>query len=927
MSVKNTVTDPDPGDAAQRSQGQAGLSGTVTFLFSDIEGSSRMEQDVGTHVYATVLAQHRAILRGAFEAHGGVEQGTEGDSFFVVFASAAEAVRAAVEGQVGLAAGDWPEGHPVRVRIGLHTGEATPVGEGYVGIDINRAARIAAAGHGGQIVVSAATRGLVGESLSSGVSWRDLGAYRLRDFAEPQRLSQLVVDGLANEFPALRTVDARPNNLPNALTTFVGRERELAEARRLLGTARLLTVSGPGGMGKTRFAIELAHAAGNDFPDGTFFVPFEPVVDPLLVPGTIAHTVGIVESGARPPLELLAELLAGQRVLLVLDNFEQLTAAAPVIGDLLRAAPGLRFVVTSRSILHLSGEHEFPLDGLAVPPDLDRLTPEGRIGRMGATARAAEPERLLAYDAVRLFVERAVAARPSFSLDRANAASVAKICARLDGMPLPIELAAARVRLLPPDAILTRLERQFELLASVARDVPERQRTLRGAIAWSYDLLDEPSRHLLDRLACFSGGCDLETAEEVCGPAEELGRDVFDGIADLADHSLIRRSEADGEIRFSMPDTIRAFALEHLEARGEGDEIRRRHAEAFLAVARAAEPLLSGDDQRRWIERLEREHDNFRAALDWAVDAPQPGVALALGFLLWRFWQKRGHLAEARRRLDDMTARPWAKDDPVAYARSLEALGGVAYWQGDFPGAIPSYQKALDLWRELGDRAEVANALYNLAFTYNIDENAQEVGPTYDMRLGRPLLEEGLAIYRELGDQRGIGNVLWALGSANVFAQKSEGTLPIFAEAREAFRSVGDRTMEAWALHMVGTVNVLIEDFPAAEEAFRQAYRYFTAAGDITGQALIVDDYATLALASGDKERGIRLWGAARRIQQTLGTRLVQAQIESSGQAWLQPEASDATPERRAELEAEGRSWTLEEALAYAVDGVLPGEG
>lgn len=907
-------------------QDRPGPSGTVTFLFSDIEGSSRLEQAVGTDAYATVLARHRAILRAAFDAHDGEEQGTEGDSFFVVFASASEAIRAAVDGQRGLAAEPWADGQSVRVRIGIHTGDVTRVGEGYVGIDINRTARIAAAGHGGQVVVSAATRGLVGDSLPGGVTWRDLGAFRLRDFPEPERLSQLVIDGLAADFPALRTVDARPNNLPVSLTTFVGRERELAEARRLLTTARLLTVTGPGGMGKTRFAIELAHAAATEFPDGTFFVPFEPIDDPLLVPGTIARTVGIVESGIRPPIELLVELLAGQRVLLVLDNFERLTAASPVIGDLLRAAPGLRFVVTSRAILHLSGEHEFPLDGLAVPPDLDRLTPESRIGRAGADARAIEPERLLGYDAVRLFVERAMAARPSFNLDRTNAATVARICGRLDGMPLPIELAAVRVRVLTPDAILTRLERQFELLASTARDVPERQRTLRGAIAWSYDLLDQPSQHLLDRMACFSGGCDLETAELVCGPAEEIGRDVLDGIGDLADQSLIRRSEADGEIRFSMPDTIRAYALERLEARGETELMRRRHAEAFLALARTAAPLLSGDDQRRWVERLEREHDNFRSALDWAVATPEPAIALELAFLLWRFWQKRGHLAEARRRLDDMVDRPWAKDDPAAYARLHEARGGVAYWQGDFAASIPSYQKALDLWREQDNRPEIANALYNLAFTYNIDENDQAVAPTFDMRLGRTLLEESLAIYRELGDQRGIGNVLWAVGSADMFAHKGAETLPTFAEAQAAFKSVGDRTMEAWALHMIGVVNVLIEDFATAGDAFRHAHRHFTAAGDITGQALLVDDYATLALASGDKERGIRLWAAARRIQQTLGTGLVQASIDSSPQqAWLNPEPGDATPERRAELEAEGRSWTLEEALAYGVDGVIPG--
>ena len=899
-------------------------TGTVTFLFSDIEGSSRLEREVGTDAYAAILARHRAILRSAFAGQGGDEQGTEGDSFFVVFPSATSGVRAAVDAQRGLSSEAWPDGRTVRVRIGVHTGEASHSAEGYVGIDINRTARIAAEGHGGQVLVSEATRRLVGDVLPPGVTWRELGSYRLRDFPEPELLSQVVIDGLPNDFPALRTVDARPNNLPTTVTTFVGRERELAEARRLLGTARLLTITGPGGTGKTRFALELAAAVGPDHPDGTFFVPFEPVDDPRLVPGTIARAVGIIENGSRPPLDQLIELLAKQRVMLVLDNFERLTGAAPVVADLLRAGPGLRILVTSRAVLHVSGEQEFPLDGLAFPSWARDLTPSERAGRAGMDAGAIEPGRLLDYAAVRLFVERAMAARPSFRLDPSNARSIARICARLDGMPLAIELTAVRVRLLSPDAILTRLERQFELDASGARDVPERQRTLRGAIAWSYDLLDEPSRRLLERMAIFVGGCDLDTAERVCGPSSELGRDLFDGISDLSDQSLIRRSEADGDVRFTIPETIRAFALERLEARGEAEDLRRRHALAYLDLARTAAPELSGQDQKRWLERLEREHDNFRAALAWAVATPDPPTALGLAFSLWRFWQKRGHFQEARRRLDDLAGRPWVDDDPAAHARVLEALGGIAYWQGDFAAAIPAYGAALEIWRSLDDRPEIANALYNLAFTYNIDSDLNEHAPSLDMRYGGPLLDEALQIYRELDDQRGIGNVLWALGGTDMFGGRAEAALAIFEEARSAFKSVGDRTMEAWALHMMGVSNVLLEDFAAADEAFRHALRHFAEAGDITGQALIVDDFATLALASGDKERGIRLWGAARRIQQTLGTGLVQAQINSSGTAWIEPGPDDATPERRAELEAEGRSWTLEEALAYAIDGAVP---
>ncbi len=899
---------------------------TVTFLFTDIEGSSRLEREIGTAAYAAVLARHRAILRAAFSANRGEEVGTEGDSFFVTFTSAADAIRAALDGQRGLAAADWPEGSPVRVRMGIHTGEASRGSEGLVGIDINRTARIEAAGHGGQVLISAATRGVLGDALPAGVTWRDLGTYRLKDFPEPERLSQLVVEGLPADFPALRTIDARPSNLPSSVTTFIGRDSELAAAQRLLGTARLLTVTGPGGIGKTRFAIELARRAAGDFLDGTFFVPFEPVDDPMLVPGTIVHAVGIVETGVREPLEVLAERLADQRVLLILDNFERLTAAAPVVSDLLKAAPGLRFVVTTRAILHLSGEQEFPLDGLGVPPDAERMTPEQRTGRAGATARAHDPAELIGFDSVRLFVERAQAARPSFVLGGDNAAAVALICARLDGMPLAIELAAARVRLLPPDAILARLERQFELLASSARDVPERQRTLRGAIAWSYDLLAEPGRHLLDRLAVFVGGCDLDTAEEVCGPTDALGIDVFDGIGELTDQSLVRRSEAGDSIRFSMPDTIRAYALERLAERGEIDEISGRHARAFLALAREAAPQLSGNDQRMWLERLERDHDNLRAALAWAVAAPDPPTARGLAFLLWRFWQKRGHLAEARRRLDEVVAQPWIADDPAEEARVREALGGIAYWQGDFVGAIAPYRRAVELWRSLGERAEIANSLYNLAFTNNMDANNNIVEPATDLRYGRALLEEALAIYRELGDQRGVGNVLWAIGSADMFAMESARALPMFIEARDAFKAVGDRTMEAWALHMSGVAQIQLRDWPAADDAFRHALRHFLESGDITGQALLVEDYATLALSSGDKERGIRLWAASRRLQETLGTGLVAAQVNSAGQqSWIDPEPGDATPERRAELEAEGRSWTLEETLAYATDGVLPG--
>ena len=570
------------------------MRGTVTFLFSDIEGSTRLEQRVGTARYGELRERHRAILREAFGAHEGIEQGTEGDSFFVVFASAREAVAAAVAAQRRLAAEPWPDGETVRVRIGIHSGEAELAGESLVGLDINRAARIAAVGHGGQILLSDATRGLIQGQLPAELRLRDLGAFRLKDLLGPEHVVQVEADDLPADFPPLRTPDARPNNLPTQLTTFVGRDAELEEAARLLSTTRLLTLTGPGGTGKTRLSLQLASGVADDFPDGVFFVPLEPIRDPMLVASRIATAVGVAETGARPIAETLSTWLRDRRLLLVLDNFEQVAAAAPLVSDLLRAAPALTVIVTSRAALRVSGEQEYPVPGLPTPPDLSHLSGLDRM-QLPGESRALDLAALSQYAAVRLFIERAVAVRPGFSVTNANARRVAAISARLHGMPLAIELAAARIKLLSPDAILARLEHQLDVLAAGARDLPARQQTLRGAIAWSYDLLDEDARRLLDRLSVFAGGCDLEAAEAVCGPASELGGELVDGLMALADQSLLKVEEAaDGEPRFPLLDTIREYAAERLAERGETGAIQDRHRDWFLALAERAATEMSG---------------------------------------------------------------------------------------------------------------------------------------------------------------------------------------------------------------------------------------------------------------------------------------------------------------------------------------------
>ncbi|MEZ0239548.1 MAG: adenylate/guanylate cyclase domain-containing protein [Chloroflexota bacterium] len=673
--------------------------GTITFLFTDIEHSTLLEQQLGTDRYAEVLERHRAILRPAFDANDGDEQGTEGDSFFVTFGRATAAVSAAIAGQRGLHGEAWPDGIDLRVRMGVHTGEPEAFGIGearsLIGVDINQAARIAGVAHGGQILVSQQTASLLEHRLADDIHLRDLGAFRLKDLLAPIHLVQVIVDGLPSEFPAPRTPDAHPNNLPTQLTTFVGREVELEASATLLAGTRLLTLTGPGGTGKTRLSLQLAARVSDDFPDGVFFVPLEPIRDPMLVAPRIAGAVGVTEGGARPIGDSLADWLRDKTVLLVLDNFEQVVGAAPIVADLLRAAANCKVVVTSRAALRVSGEQEFPVPGLPTPPDPGGLSGLERLALPGGT-RTFDPATLGEYAAVRLFIERAVAVKPGFTVTNENAPAVAAISARLHGMPLAIELAAARIKLLSPDAILARLEHQLDLLAAGARDLPERQQTLRAAIAWSYDLLDDGAKRLLDRLSVFASGCDLGTAEAICGPSSELGGDIVDGLMALADQSLVKVDDAvDGEPRFRMLDTIREYAAEHLEARGETAMIQARHRDWYVALAAEAAAKLSGADQRMWLDRLELEHDDIRAVLDRAVAAPDPPVAVGLAFSMWRFWQKHGHLAESRARLEAMVAAPWSNDDPRLRARLLEALGGTLWWQGEIREMGRRYDEAL----------------------------------------------------------------------------------------------------------------------------------------------------------------------------------------------------------------------------------------
>jgi predicted ATPase/class 3 adenylate cyclase len=866
-------------------------TGTVTFFFSDIEGSTRLIQQLGER-YPEVLLAHHAIQRKTLAANGGHELRTEGDSFFIVFGSALQACAGAAALQTALHAHEWPEGGAVRVRIGVHTGEATLVGNEYLGLDVHRAARVAAAGHGGQVLVSETTRALVDHALPTGLTLKDLGVHRLKDLAQPERIYQLTVEGLPDTFPPLKTLEATPNNLPTQLTSFIGRDDQVREAKQLLARSRLLTLTGPGGTGKTRLSLEIAANVLDHFPDGVYFVPLSAIHDPELVPSAIAQALSISTTGQRRPIDALVDHLKEKRMLLVLDNFEQVLDAAPVASQLLEGSAGLRVLVSSRAVLRVSGEQEFPVPPLGLP-DLKALP--------GLAA-------LSQFEAVRLFIERAVAVKPDFQATNENAPAIAGICERVDGLPLAIELAAARVKLFSPQALLSRLEKSLSALGSGTRDAPARQQTLRGAILWSYDMLDAGHRRLLARVSVFARGGNLEQLELVCGPAEDVGDDVLDALDQLADQSLLRRLPDFDEPRFLMLQTIRDFAAERLEESGEAGLIRDRHVKAFIALAQLAKPHLFGPQRKEWLDRLEEDHDNFRAALEWAIASGNAQQAMSLGGSFWRFWQMRGHIHEGRSRIEQTLAMPASHDFRRERMEALEAAGGLTYWQGDMEVAQRFYDEILGLTRQTGDKRAIADAIYNDAFPMLVNRT--------NIPRAKELLDEALPMFRELGDEGGTARALWALGNVEYFEKRFAAARPPLEEAQTIFRRLDDRFMLAWSTHTLGLVAIHSGNAEEGKRWFSEALRLFVAAQDVSGIILQLDNLSAIVRREGDPVRATRLAAAAAAQQAVTGTSLgallTQREGRNSREGLNEAEAATAW--------SEGQALTLEEAIAYALD-------
>ena len=767
-------------------------TGTVTFLFTDVEGSTRLLRTVGVERYAEALAEHRRLLRQAFGSHGGVEVDTQGDAFFVGFPTAAGAVAAARAAQEALAPG------PITVRMGLHTGTATVTSEGYVGIDVHRGARVAALAHGGQVLLSAQTAALVDDE-----ELLELGRHRIKDFDAPVLLLQLGTE----PFPPLRTPGAV--DLPTPVTPFLGREHELLDAATLWldRDPRALTIVGPGGAGKTRFVLELARFLAEEADGGTVFVPLAPVRDAALVVPMVADRLGASGESAAA----VAARVGDRQTHVVLDNLEQLLpGAARPLAELLAAVPALRLLVTSREPLRIAGESELDL-----PP-------------------------MEESEAVSLFLDRARALRP----DVTDSPPVRDLVRRLDGLPLAIELAAARVKLLGPEQLLRRVAQRLDLLKGT-RDADERHATLRATIAWSHDLLDDDERRTFARLAVFRGGCTLEDAEEVCGAS-------LDTLASLLDKSLVRRrTEPDGEERFWMLETIREFARERLEASGEEDALRRAQADRLIALAERAglRPMISAPEPWRF-DLVAPEIDNVRSVLEWA-SSHEPRLGLVLATSLEAFWVVRDPV-EGASWLERLLALA-GDAEPNLRAVALRALGGSLDIIGEPERAAPCYRQSLELYAACGTPADIAHLHFRVAANMVMRGEAEAAWP---------LLEDALRTARELGQRLGEAQALGFLVQRAHRAGDIALALELALESAAIVREAGWDWWETGQLQGAAEFERELGNLDAAEAHARRALELAMKLESRQDVLFSAAELAVIAAARGDAERAGRLWGA-----------------------------------------------------------------
>ena len=943
----------------------------VTFLFSDIEGSTKLWESVPEKM-KPALARHHAILQEAISSNGGNVFQIVGDAFCAAFPTASSAISAALTAQRALHQEKWDTPSPIRARIGIHTGAAerilndSPTGGYTSNHTLNRVARILSAGHGGQVLLSLVTKELVKDSLPADAELRDMGEHHLKNLTRPEHLFQLIIADLPSDFPPLNTLDSYRHNLPVQLTSFIGRIREIAEVKYLLSATRLLTLTGPGGTGKTRLSIQVANEVLDQYPDGVWMVELAPILDPLLIPRTTAIAIGLRDEPHRPVIDMLCDYLREKKILLILDNCEHLIEACAQLADrLLHACPQIRILASSREVLGIAGETAYLVPSLKLPDMQDLQTVES----------------LRQCEAIRLFIERASAATQHFNVTDENASSIAQICRRLDGMPLAIELAAARVRVLSVIEIAARLDDRFNLLTAGSRSALPRHQTLRAALDWSYDLLTREEQILFRRLAVFAGGAMLEAVESVCS-GEGLERtSVLDLLSHLVDKSFLLAEEGDGATRYLFLETIRQYAIEKLSASGEANGFQSRHFDYFLKLAEEADSPLRSGQRIAWLARLERENDNLRAALDWSQSAGGAQALRLVGTLLW-FWFLGDHVNEGRgyaeRGLQGAGAGGEADRAGVAArASGLRCAGTLAVIQGDFLAGRAELADSLVLWRDLAGWPSAANS------TQSTDESewpsSQRIASGLAISMhhwgwvllyqgelaeGQQEMEESIRLLRQSGDTWDLALTLHDLAHAVSLRGAQSAALAYFGESQSLFEGLHDdwgislalrgRGMVAYrngdygrarayleegllashraeankwniaqALSLLGEAVQREGDLERAAALFAECLELDHEVGDMARLALILRHLGTIAELQGQADRAVRLFAAAARLQEThQGGRPTSLAEETKDE--------DALTRARAALDAtafdaawaEGEKMSIDQAIDYALSEI-----